>query len=313
MKNRIISLIIMVIFLIPCVSRAGTGYAVLVGVVQAGDPNYDDRATAGSANDVNLINMLLLARGFDQKNVICLTTRDQTRPQFILSTLKQHIKKVTKDDLFVFYFSGHGTQKEDKSLPTDEDDGLDEYLVGFQGDICDDDLADVWQSSNAGARLVVILDACHSGKIPRFARRKATADHPYEVPVPEYVTLAELPHLAATNRSRTGLRRIALATRGAARRRTLSNCLSETIDIRQSYHLIYLGAVLDEESAVTSPDGRGKFTSKLVALTNRYPGASYRDFARRLLASEENCSSEAAYAELGRVPEDFANSFFLQP
>jgi hypothetical protein len=78
------------------------------------------------------------------------------------------------DDVFLFFFSGHGTHGEDLS-PTDETDGSDEYICPWnsltnshENDIRDDEFEEILSYLDSNRR-VVILDTCYSGGFPKAA------------------------------------------------------------------------------------------------------------------------------------------------
>lgn len=68
-------------------------------------------------------------------------------------------------DSLWFSFSGHGSQIKDYN--GDEADGMDETILPVDyktaGHIVDDDLYAIVRRITRGARLTVLLDACHSG------------------------------------------------------------------------------------------------------------------------------------------------------
>jgi metacaspase-1 len=70
-------------------------------------------------------------------------------------------------ELAVFHYSGHGGQAQD--LDGDEADGLDEGLVPVdyraRGLLLDDLLSKVFNKFNPKTKVVVFVDACHSGTI----------------------------------------------------------------------------------------------------------------------------------------------------
>jgi uncharacterized caspase-like protein len=80
---------------------------------------------------------------------------------------KDMARKLRREDQFLFYFAGHGTQRKDQR-PLDEEDGLDEALcpadVASDGGnlILDDELA-AWLDALPSRNVTVILDCCHAG------------------------------------------------------------------------------------------------------------------------------------------------------
>lgn len=69
--------------------------------------------------------------------------------------------QATADDMLVFFYSGHGSLFEGPTQPSDPD-GLHETITLVDGDLIDDQLADLINASAAGTALIV-LDSCYSG------------------------------------------------------------------------------------------------------------------------------------------------------
>lgn len=140
------------------------GLALLVGLTRV-DPNrYNGWNGAngcwGCELDVDNVERVLVAQGFQTKT---LKTEQATHDN-ILSTLRTVASSLAKDDILVFYYSGHGGQQPDfRSSNKDEADGQDETLVAFDGEIIDDELNEIWLSITEGARVVMISDSCNSG------------------------------------------------------------------------------------------------------------------------------------------------------
>jgi hypothetical protein len=65
------------------------------------------------------------------------------------------------DDVFVFFYSGHGGQTP-SSADVREIDNRDEYLAVYDGHLVDDELGRLFDAIPARISLVAI-DACHSG------------------------------------------------------------------------------------------------------------------------------------------------------
>ena len=145
---------------------AGTKRAVLIGI-------NDYKAVPqlmGSVNDVAAIRHILLTRwGFSPENIVTLTDQQATRVA-ILGALRSLVRQSGPDDTVLVHYSGHGSQVQD--LNGDEEDGLDETLVPYDGrtpgvpDIVDDELDQIFSELHASAVLIV-LDSCHSGTATR--------------------------------------------------------------------------------------------------------------------------------------------------
>ena len=124
----------------------------------------------GSLNDVAAVQQILTTRwGFAPDNIRVLTDQQATRTA-ILAALQQLVQESGPNDTVVVHYSGHGSQVQD--LNGDEEDGLDETLVPWDGrtagvpDIVDDELDRIFASLHA-AQVLIILDSCHSGTATR--------------------------------------------------------------------------------------------------------------------------------------------------
>ncbi|CAN8067516.1 unnamed protein product [Agarophyton chilense] len=149
----------------------GSKRAVLVGINYAGTKDE----LRGCVRDVTFVHHLLRRRfNFRDKDFIVLTDvpskikNVQTgRPdrRTILDSLKWLVDRARPGESLWFSFSGHGSQVLDTS--GDESDGYDETLLSVDykvaGPIVDDELYKIVRRLPAGARLTVLLDACHSG------------------------------------------------------------------------------------------------------------------------------------------------------
>ncbi len=144
-------------------------YAVVVGINdyagQISDLNY-------AAHDASQIYQRLLNSGLWQaENVALLVDSDATKTR-IREAFLMLSRQMDLDDVFVFYFAGHGFSGTDM-LPIDEFDAMDEYLLASEGDsIRDDEMAD-WIRSLPTRKYVVLLDTgyhsqpAHLSFIPR--------------------------------------------------------------------------------------------------------------------------------------------------
>jgi len=115
--------------------RAPTSAAAAPGVKRAllvGINNYKAVPhLMGSLNDVAAMKQILTTRwGFSPDNIVILTEQAATRAA-ILRELRRLVRESGPNDTVVFHYSGHGSQVKD--LNGDEDDGLDETLVPYDG------------------------------------------------------------------------------------------------------------------------------------------------------------------------------------
>ena len=111
----------------------------------------------GCELDVDNMAVILDPLGYQ---VSTLKTAEATRNR-ILSSLYRAAENLEADDIFVFYYSGHGGQQPD--VNGDELDGQDETLVAYDREVIDDKIHEALAKFRSGVRLVMISDSCNSG------------------------------------------------------------------------------------------------------------------------------------------------------
>eukprot|EP00178_Gracilaria_changii_P013561 TRINITY_DN3829_c0_g1_i1.p1 TRINITY_DN3829_c0_g1~~TRINITY_DN3829_c0_g1_i1.p1 ORF type:complete len:500 (+),score=76.32 TRINITY_DN3829_c0_g1_i1:84-1502(+) len=150
---------------------SGRKRALLVGINYVGTKDE----LRGCVRDVTFVHHLLKTKfRFHDRDFVVLTDVDSRirnvrkgRPdrRTIMESLKWLINGSRPGDSLWFSFSGHGSQIVDTS--GDESDGYDETLLPVDykvaGPIVDDELYKIVRRVARGARLTVLLDACHSG------------------------------------------------------------------------------------------------------------------------------------------------------
>lgn len=125
---------------------------------------------AGRGNDLTGINLdanrmksIFSKWGFDVKELQNSLTLEQT--------LDSYAKTLTADDVFIFYYSGHGSFTYDKS--GDEDDDRDEMIVLSDSNtnlyLLDDKIN--LMLNKIKARKLIIFDSCNSGTATKIALR----------------------------------------------------------------------------------------------------------------------------------------------
>ncbi|KAI9062043.1 hypothetical protein FKP32DRAFT_1677652 [Trametes sanguinea] len=144
------------------------------------DPNYG--ALTRARQDAKDFAELLIAKyGYARGNIVLMLDEEEGDPRFaptrdnILREIRRLVYGARSGDHFLFYYSGHSGQVESPS--TEEDDGMDEYIVPV----------DYWQRPDLalkkrmildnklrkllvdtlpiGANLTAIFDSCHSGTL----------------------------------------------------------------------------------------------------------------------------------------------------
>jgi len=140
----------------------GTGnrWALIVGVNK-----YDDMVNYGeldvSIKDAEALRDRLIMSGFDPKRIRLLTDLSGEAPtrNNILTTLQSMTSCTDPDDLFLFYYSGHGDEAQGDSYLV----GTDGYAVNlFDTAVPISRVKAIIEKSPARAK-VILLDACHAG------------------------------------------------------------------------------------------------------------------------------------------------------
>lgn len=163
-------------------------YALIIAVGNYPDPDKNGWGPISSLNDVPLIKTALQNQGFKTENITILQDAQATKDG-ITKALDKLITTVSKGDIVVIHYSGHGEQIEDDNK--DELDNLDETIVPYgavftvdkskfklyaDGYLRDDDFGNkitlLRNKLTGEGDLLVLLDACHSGSGTRGSSSK---------------------------------------------------------------------------------------------------------------------------------------------
>ena len=169
MKNHVCVTILFVLSFLSCKNekkvdedvqpfKSGKGHALLVGVSETKIDGYDP--ISGVSRNLSKMKRILRARKFEKVQ----TLDKKPKATEITTALKENLYSLKEDDLFVFYFFGHGDQKEDNQQ-NEEEDSLDEYLIAYDSIILDDEINSILKNSNTKGRVVFIIESCHSGSL----------------------------------------------------------------------------------------------------------------------------------------------------
>ncbi|AVH63882.1 caspase family protein [Nostoc sp. 'Peltigera membranacea cyanobiont' N6] len=145
-------------------------YVLLVGIDNYPDPKH---RLDGCVNDITAITEYLNER-FDpqeyQLHLLKLQDEQATR-EAIINGFRNHLCQAQKDDVVLFYYSGHGSQElAPKEFWHIEPDHLDETLVCHDSrtengwDLADKELAKlIAEVAEKEPHITIIMDCCHSG------------------------------------------------------------------------------------------------------------------------------------------------------
>ena len=145
-------------------------YALLVGIDKYPEPRHH---LQGCINDITAVEEYLNERLDEQEYQLHLQilTDEQATRKAIIDGFRNHLCNSRKDDVVLFYYSGHGSQ--DKAPPEFwhvEPDHLDETLVCYDSrtengwDLADKELALlIAEVAEKQPHITIILDCCHSG------------------------------------------------------------------------------------------------------------------------------------------------------
>lgn len=138
-------------------------YAIVYGISDYPPPGLSSGDLSVADDDAVAMAALLTDQGF---TVILQIDADATKTQLLSDFTAFSGATTTLDDLFVFYFSGHGGQEVagtgGGTENTPDSDDLEEFIALHDDELSDDELAVLLQGIPC-ARKVVILDACFSG------------------------------------------------------------------------------------------------------------------------------------------------------
>lgn len=138
----------------------GTVYGVFVGVSDYGGCANPLRFTAD--DPVNVRDALIRSAGLQARNAITLTNGAATVAN-VRRAFSDLAPRIGPNDTFVFFFSGHGSQRERLTGPEPADaDGIDETVEFYDAPMIDNEFATMFDQIHAAASLV-ILDSCFSG------------------------------------------------------------------------------------------------------------------------------------------------------
>ncbi len=149
--------------------EGGDNWAVIVGISNYQVPSFNLKWADNDALDY--YDALVRGRNWEPSRMTALLNSAATKSA-IDSAIANTGSRMSSNDKFVLFFSGHGTTGPDQP-PIDEPDGVEEYLVPHDAlsnsnanDISDDEL-ESWLASLPTSNILVVIDASFSGGLIR--------------------------------------------------------------------------------------------------------------------------------------------------
>jgi hypothetical protein len=118
-------------------------------------------------NDADTMQAIARAQGFETRQ---LKTEDATREN-VIEAIRAASEQMVQGDIFMITYAGHGSRMAD--MDGDEADGKDDTWCLFDAQLLDDELNVLLAGFEAGVRVLVISDSCHSGTLLKGAAESA--------------------------------------------------------------------------------------------------------------------------------------------
>ena len=286
------------------------GVSIHVGVNRVKAPGISVPDLHGCEHDASAMHDLARAAGFVSPPGLAdkpILSEEATH-QHVFDAIKNSAP-LSDGDIFLFTFSGHGTQRPAQDITEEPDDHEDETIVLHDRIMIDDVFRKLlWPEFNPGVRILAISDSCHSASVfflvnPMGANttvKKKIDDQVYPVlfrEVPEFQAVA---HFQKEKIFFNDLR----AKIAASQKKIQAN-------------LISLGACKDNDKTADGPV-HGRFTE---ALLNVWDGGHFVGDYNQFRA---NIEANLAVQQPNRNPKQtpvllpkqgdigFSQAFFLQ-
>jgi|GEM_PF-193905 len=144
----------------PISSAGGQIYGLFVGV--ADYPGVDSDLPLTDQDAERARDALIQGAGMSPGNGFTLLNEDATRANFT-SALDQINSSSDEEDTLVIFYSGHGSRvPRSGGYDSRDPDGYDETMVLYDGNLIDDELANMLDQLTVG-KVLLVMDSCFSG------------------------------------------------------------------------------------------------------------------------------------------------------
>jgi hypothetical protein len=144
---------------VPNVAGGPRVWGVFAGITDYPSGTND---LAECANDAVKMVEALTDRGLMTQDRRVLLTDGQATRQNIREAIQRIGAQAGPQDVFIFFYSGHGGRTRGGSSDQRELDGMDEYLYVYDGQIMDDEMGTLFDGIRARTSILA-LDACYAG------------------------------------------------------------------------------------------------------------------------------------------------------
>lgn len=140
------------------------GYSIHIGLNHVDPACYNgwDGQLSGCINDATDMKSIADSLGYQS----LILTDGQATASNVIAQIGGAAQELTDGDILFLTYSGHGGQVPD--VNGDEDEGQDETWVLYDRQLIDDELYALWGQFEAGVRIVMLSDSCHSGTVLRM-------------------------------------------------------------------------------------------------------------------------------------------------
>jgi hypothetical protein len=153
-------------------ASGGTGRGGRVFGIFAGITNYMGRASnlPECANDARKLAEALTNAGLLDGSTHVVLTDGEVTTAAVRGAFQRFSQQIGPDDVFLFFYSGHGGRRPSTSDPN-ELDGQDETLVLIDSDIVDDEMGRLYDGIRARTAMIA-LDSCYAGGFAKDVIRR---------------------------------------------------------------------------------------------------------------------------------------------
>jgi metacaspase-1 len=143
-----------------------TGHSIHIGLNHVDPDAYDgwDGALSGCINDATDLKAIADGLGYDSSILI----DEEATSDAVVEAIGRAAAELQSGDILLLTYSGHGGQVQDANR--DESDARDETWVLYDRQLVDDELYQLWSQFEAGVRIVVLSDSCHSGTVTKVRK-----------------------------------------------------------------------------------------------------------------------------------------------